>query len=213
MPPEDLARLLGGLATPVPRHAVSRRLSVALGIGAIGTLIMILGRLGLRADLGSAMLGFPFWMKWGYTIALATVAIIATARLARPEVRLPRMLWLLAIPVAMLAMLTLAELVRTPAGDWSVLWMGQSWRVCTLRVVTLSIPLFAALIVAFRRFAPTRLRLTGTVAGLAAGAFGATLYGLHCPEASALFILTWYSLGIAVAAAVGALTGPKLLCW
>jgi hypothetical protein len=90
---------------------------------------------------------------------------------------------------------------------------GQSWRICTIKVATLSLPIFTGLLIAFRSFAPTRLRLTGAVAGLAAGAGAATLYGLHCPEVSALFILIWYSLGMLAATAIGALTGPKLLRW
>jgi len=57
------------------------------------------------------------------------------------------------------------------------------------------------------------LRLTGAAAGLAAGASAATLYGLHCPEVSALFVLIWYSLGMLVAAAIGALAGPRVLRW
>jgi hypothetical protein len=36
--------------------------------------------------------------------------------------------------------------------------------------------------------------------GLTAGAWGATLYCLHCPEVSAIFVLTWYTLGISLAA-------------
>jgi hypothetical protein len=57
------------------------------------------------------------------------------------------------------------------------------------------------------------LRAAGAVAGLAAGAFAATVYCLHCQEVSALFVLTWYSLGILLAASVGALLGPRLLRW
>ena len=41
-----------------------------------------------------------------------------------------------------------------------------------------------------------RTRAAGAAAGLAAGAFAATVYCLHCPEVSAIFVLTWYSLGI-----------------
>ena len=50
-------------------------------------------------------------------------------------------------------------------------------------------------------------------AGLAAGAFAATVYCMHCPEVSAIFVLTWYSLGILLAASLGALLGPRLLRW
>jgi hypothetical protein len=48
---------------------------------------------------------------------------------------------------------------------------------------------------------------------LASGALGALLYCLRCPENSAMFILTWYSLGILTAGAIGALAGPHLLRW
>ncbi|PTS89589.1 DUF1109 domain-containing protein, partial [Sphingomonas sp. HMWF008] len=58
-----------------------------------------------------------------------------------------------------------------------------------------------------------RLRLAGAMAGLAAGGIAATLYGFHCPETAAPFVLTWYSLGIAAAMAIGAAIGPRALRW
>jgi hypothetical protein len=66
---------------------------------------------------------------------------------------------------------------------------------------------------ALRSLAPTRLRLAGTAAGLAAGAVGASVYQLHCPELAAPFLGTWYVLGILAPAALGALIGPRLLRW
>jgi hypothetical protein len=152
-------------------------------------------------------------MKGTYTLSLGVIAILATAHLARPEARRPRWLGLLALPLAALAVVAVGELIRTPLNGWPDLWMGRSWRVCSTLVTTLSLPILAGLVLAFGRFAPARLRLTGALAGLAAGAFGATLYCLHCPEVSAVFVLTWYTLGIAVAAAIGALLGPRLLRW
>ena len=77
----------------------------------------------------------------------------------------------------------------------------------------LAAPLFLGLLWSFRRLAPTRLRAAGAAAGLSAGACAAAVYCLHCPEASAIFVLTWYSLGIALAGALGALLGPRLLRW
>jgi hypothetical protein len=173
----------------------------------------VVSLLGLRPDLSHAALGFPFWMKWGYTISIGVIAAIATIHFARPDADRPRWLWSLALPVSLLAGLAVNQLLTTPAGDWTALWQGQSWHVCTIKVAALSMPVFAGLMIAFRAFAPTRLRLTGAAAGLAAGGCAATLYGLHCPEVSALFILVWYSLGMMAAAAIGALTGPKLLRW
>ena len=59
----------------------------------------------------------------------------------------------------------------------------------------------------------TRLRAAGGAAGLAAGAWAATIYCLHCPETSAIFVLTWYSVGIMLAAGAGAVLGPRLMRW
>ena len=93
------------------------------------------------------------------------------------------------------------------------MWLGHSWMVCPWLVLALAMPIFVGLLWSFRRLAPTRLRAAGAAAGLAAGAFAATVYCLHCPEVSAIFVLTWYSLGILLAASVGALLGPRLLRW
>ncbi|CAM3196143.1 DUF1109 domain-containing protein [Sphingomonas antarctica] len=210
---DDLITSLAAHAVPVRRGWIVRRIAVGAGLGALGTLAMITVQLGFRPDLMVAMHGFAFWMKWTYTISLGVIALLAVAHLARPEATSPRWLWLLAVPVAALAALATGELIRTPTADWPALWMGLSWKMCSTRVATLSLPIFIGLVIAFRRLAPTRLRLTGAVAGLAAGACGATLYCLHCPEVSAVFVLTWYTLGIAVAAGIGALIGPRLLRW
>jgi hypothetical protein len=105
------------------------------------------------------------------------------------------------------------ELIRTPPGDWLAMWLGQSWKRCPWLVLMLAAPIFGGLLWSFRRLAPTRLRAAGATAGLAAGAFAATVYCFHCPEVSAIFVLTWYSLGILLAATIGALVGPRLLRW
>jgi hypothetical protein len=45
----------------------------------------------------------------------------------------------------------------------------------------------------------------GRGGGPGGGRWAATIYCLHCPEVSAIFVLTWYSLGILLAAGIGAL--------
>jgi hypothetical protein len=210
---EDLIRSLGEELRPVPRGAVGRRIAIGMAGGAIVTLALVLCCLGMRPDMMSAMAGSPFWMKWGYTILLDLVAIAAVLHLARPQAARPRWLWLMWVPVVVLALLTGRELLIMPMDGWHHLWTGHSWRICSMLVAMLSLPILAGLLWSFRKLAPTRLRLTGAVAGLAAGACGATLYGLHCQESSALFILTWYSLGIAMVVALGTLVGPRLLRW
>ncbi len=198
---------------PVRRTAVGRRLAIGVIVGALVSCAIILVTIGTRPDLGLAMRGAAFWMKWAYTLSLSAIAIYATARLARPDPGSLRGLWLIAIPVALLAAVGALELIRTPPGEWLAMWLGHSWKKCPWLVLGLAMPIFIGLLWSFRRLAPTRLRAAGAAAGLAAGAFAATVYCLHCPEVSAIFVLTWYSLGILAAAAFGALVGPRLLRW
>ena len=210
---DQLILSLGSSVTPIRRGLIPRRIALGLIAGGAVTLGVVALKFGFRPDLTIAMHGSAFWMKWTYTLSLGIIAVLATAHLARPEARRPRWLGLLAIPIVALAALALGELIYTPLRSWPELWMGQSWRTCSTSVATLALPIFASVVLAFRRLAPTRLRLTGAIAGLAAGALAATLYCLHCPEVSAVFVLTWYTLGIGVAATIGALLGPKLLRW
>lgn len=210
---DQLIERLASDVPPVRGHAVGRRLAIGAGVGAFVSFAIIVATIGTRPDLGLAMRGGAFWMKWGYTLSLSAVAIYATARLARPDPGSLRGLWLIAIPVTVLAAIGVLELARTPSGEWLAMWLGHSWRQCPWRVLGLAMPIFVGLLWSFRRLAPTRLRAAGAAAGLAAGAFAATVYCLHCPEVSAIFVLTWYSLGILLAATLGALLGPRLLRW
>jgi len=55
--------------------------------------------------------------------------------------------------------------------------------------------------------------LTGAAAGWLAGAVGACVYSLHCPEMAAPFVAIWYVLGMGMSAALGALAGRHWLRW
>lgn len=213
MQTDDLIRSLAGDLAPVSRRMVQQRIALGLGAGALVTLAAIGMRLGFRPDLGAAMLGFTFWMKWFYSASLAAAAIIATLQLARPETSRLSGLWILCVPSILLAALAGLELALTPPASWPGLLEGRSEAQCTLLVLGLSLPIFAGLVWAFRRLAPGNLRLTGAMAGLASGGCAATLYCLHCPEEAATFVLVWYTLGMVLAMAGGALIAPRLLRW
>lgn len=209
-------QLIEQLSVNVPvvrRHAIGRRVAIGLAAGALASIVAVISWLGVRPDLGDAMLGSAFWVKWSYTFSLSLVAVAAAIRLARPEAGSMRWLWLLAVPVLLLAGIGVAELLRAPQAMWLSMWLGHSWKVCPWLVLALAGPIFIGLLWSFRQLAPTRLRAAGAAAGLASGAFAATVYCIHCPEVSAIFVLTWYSLGILLAAIVGALLGPRLLRW
>ena len=209
----QLIETLAQDVTQVPRHAIGRRLALGIGLGALVTLLLVGLSLGFNRDLDLAMLHYSFWMKWGYTVSIGIGAVVATARLARPDAALPGWLWVMALPVIGLAVIGFFEMRNVPSSQWLAMWLGVSWRGCSAFVFLLSLPIFAGLLWSFKSLAPTRLRAAGATAGLSAGAWSATLYCLHCPEVSAVFVLTWYSLGIALAALAGAVLGPRLLRW
>ena len=213
MQTDDLILSLGGQASRISRGTLERRVAAGLAAGAVATLAILAMTLGFRPDLATAMHGFPFWMKWTYTLSLAIGAALATVHLSRPDTLDARWLWLLTIPTGLLALLAIGELVTTPQSGWHHLLFGHSWTKCSMLVAGLSVPIFAGFVWAFRQLAPSRLRVAGAVAGLASGASAATLYCFHCPEATATFVLVWYTLGMLTAAAIGALLGPRLLRW
>ena len=210
---DDLILRLARDTRPVRRGAVWRRIAIGVAIGDMVAALLTAIGMGMRPDLGVAMQGPAFWIKWGYTLSLSAVALAVTAQLARPDTGRVRGLWLIAVPVMLLACLGFLELARTPPSAWLTMWLGQSWKTCPWRGLSLSAPIFAGLLWSFRKLAPSRLRAAGAAAGLSAGAFAATVYCLHCPEVSAIFVLTWYSLGILLATLLGALLGPRLLRW
>ena len=213
MDTDQLIQALAMDVVPVPRHAVRRRLAAGIAVGAIGTLVLIVVLLGFNPQLGAAIRHYSFWMKWAYTLSLGICAVGATARLSRPDSGKLGWLWVMAVPVVSLGAIGVFEMSRVPPAQWLAMWLGESWSVCSSIVFLLSLPIFGGLLWSFRRLAPTRLRAAGATAGLTAGAWAATLYCLHCPEVSAIFVLTWYTLGIGLAALAGAILGPRLMRW
>lgn len=209
---DTLIRSLTRDLAPVPRRPIDTLAGLALGGGVLVTLLIVLSVFGARTDLARALTTFPFWLKWTYAGVLCAIAGAMTMRLAYPGVRPLSGRWL-ALPVAALSLVAAVELARAPLGAWSHLWLGHSALQCPVRIAVLSVPIFFSLCVPLRRLAPTNLRATGAAAALAAGACASIFYGLACDETSASFLLAWYSLGIGLATAIGALTGPRLLRW
>ena len=210
---EDLIDRLAREARPVRQGAVARRLALAVAVGLAVSLAGVALSLGVRPDFGAAIASRMFWMKLAYAGAYATVGVFCVERLARPAGAAERRLRWLAAPAAGIAVAAALQLVRAPAAEARHLVMGDSAMVCPWFIAAASAPLLIALIWAVRGLAPTRLRLAGALAGLTAGGFGALIYCLHCPEVGAPFVAIWYSLGILLPSAIGALAGPRLLRW
>jgi hypothetical protein len=212
MKTDQLIALLSQDLTPSRRGVVLRVLLLGLTGGVLLAVLAMMLMLKPRPDLHAAMAGGTFWMKIAYTAALAVLGLMIVQRQARAGADCRTPMLALAVPVVALIVLAAVQL-SAPQADSAALLMGQTWSVCPWLILALALPVYAGLLLALRRLAPTRLAMAGAAAGLAAGASAATVYGFHCPETAAPFILVWYTLGIALAAGLGALAGPRFLRW
>jgi hypothetical protein len=210
--PELIERLTDDLQ-PMPRHAALRMLLIGLSIGAVIALVALLSLLGARRDLATALFTEPFWMKGLFVIAVTAIALSLCLRLVRPEGKPGVLPTLLVLPFLTLATLALIELVRTPAGARTTVWLGISALKCPWLITSLAIPVFIGVCWGFRQLAPTRPRLAGFSAGLLAGGAAAVVYCIHCTESAASFVATWYTAGMLLPALIGTLIGPRVLRW
>jgi hypothetical protein len=211
MKTSDWISVLASGAGPTPRAVVARRLIPAVAAGALASGVLSALAFGVNPALGD--MGSALWIKVGYVVALAGAAAWLSERLSRPDA--PARAAAAAVVVAMLCMATLAafELLTMPPDERAAAVMGNSWHLCPWRIAALSVPALVALLWALRGLAPTRPRAAGLAAGLLAGALGALGVALYCTELSPAFVAAWYTLGIAVPAAAGALLGPRVLRW
>jgi hypothetical protein len=209
---DDLIAHLSAELAPAPPHYVGRMLAMGLGMGFLLSGLLMLVVMGPRPDLAVAMVNGAFWMKLAYTLSFAALGLWMVERLGRSQASAEKPTLLLVVPVILLLGVAIVQL-RVPGMDRHHLMMGNSWRICALDILALSVPAFITIFWAVRKLAPTRLALAGAGAGLLAGAAGASVYAFHCVEYTAPFILIWYSSGMAAAALIGAVIGRWALRW
>ena len=209
---DELIAHLAGDLKPAPRFLVGRALAFGLIGGMALSALLMWTLLGPRPDLDAAMAGGAFWMKFAYVLAIGALGLWMVERQSRAGAEARRPFWLLGVPVVALVVAASVQL-SDPHADAATLIMGRSANVCALLILMLSLPIYAGLLLALRQLAPTRLGLAGAAAGLAAGGWAAAIYCFHCPESTAPFIVIWYSLGMVLAAGLGAMVGRFALRW
>lgn len=210
---DDLIRLLAADAKPVRRGAAQMRLIAGILIGGIVALLTL--TLLLRAPLSAIVYtGVPaFTMKLAYAVAMAAATGLLLFASGRPGQRIGyRLLWLF-LPPVLVGVNAIMEMSMTAPQFREAALLGTTWQTCLAAIAGLSLPVLGGVVWAFRRLAPTDLRLAGMLAGLTSGSAAAVVYALFCPETTAAFLATWYTLGIAAAGLIGLMVGPRLLRW
>jgi hypothetical protein len=213
MKTDELVTLLATGAGAVEPDATVRRYATALGWGAFGATLLMAILLGVRPDIDAAAWRPMFWIKLAFPASVAVASLFAASRLSRPGARLGWVPGALVAPVLAMWLLTAYVLLGAPPEERADLIMGFTWEYCLFYVPMLSVPVLVTTLWAMKGLAPTHLALAGAATGLLAGAVGALIYALHCPEMEAPFLGVWYVAGMLIPTAAGALLGPIVLRW
>jgi hypothetical protein len=194
-----------------PARPVGFVLTLALLSAAPVSVAMFAAGLGVRPDVMAAMHNPFFDLKFAVTLTLAISAIAAALHLSRPEASLHGWAWLLVIPAGLLVAGASGEMMLPQRLPMMTRLVGSNSKVCLIAIPLMSLPMLAAALIGLRHGAPTRPAVAGAIAGLASAGLAATLYASHCTDDSPLFVATWYSIGTALVAAIGALAGSRVL--
>lgn len=177
------------------------------------TALLVLIVLGARPDFAGAWATPPVIAKALLGASVAGIALVLFQRSLRPGLKPGRKLPLVAVPLALVAAWALATLAQAPAEQWSALIFGRYWRACLVAVPLYALVPLVLLYGLARRGAPVDGRLTGACAGLASAGLATLAYSLHCPDDTAPFLATWYTIAIATVTGIGVLIFPRLLRW
>jgi hypothetical protein len=213
---DRLIDLLSANLEPVGRVHFGRMLLVAILAGAAAAFALMLATVGPRTDLGSTI-----HLAWTAVKVLFAISVIATAaplllKSMRPGLEKETHPALLFLPFFAAIMAALAMLLFVTPEAWGLMVRGAasvSPARCLLCIVFFAAIPFAALVCAFRQGAPTRLSLSGAIAGVVAGGVGAAAYAFACTSDTIPFIAVFYGAAIALCAFIGAQLGPRLLRW
>jgi hypothetical protein len=211
MKTNDLIDALAAGLEPAPPARPNPLLLAAAAAAAVCAVSVLLG---VRPDLATALQAAAPWLKGLYTISVASAAILLATRLGRPGVDARPALAVLLAVIGTAVLWAVVEVIVTSPGERLSHWLGRTWMICGRNILIVSAVVAPLVFLSARRLAPTRPSLAGAALGVATGGIAATAYGLlHCPESTAAFIATWYTLGMAAAGVVGAAAGRIALRW
>jgi hypothetical protein len=213
MKTDDLIAMLGTNVEPVDRKYVLRVVGAAVAVGTLVAATAILVAFGFRTDLTTTRAFIFLFSKLAFTIVTVALTAIMLTKLARPggERRIS-IVWV-TLPFAAILLLAAVNLALAPSAHWETMIVGDQWLECLLSIPIIAIVPFALITWAVRRMAPTDLRRTGALVGLAAGSISAAAYALHCVDDSLPFVALWYGGTIVLCTLAGVVLGPRLLRW
>lgn len=169
--------------------------------------------IGVRPDISTAIFDPHVIFKFIFSGSMIFLAARFASSLLRPGQSYSSNLWWVVLPLLTLAFGALGQMITSPVDYWLSGLVGRYPEACLMNIPILaSAPLICLMIIS-RNGAPTNPALAGLWIGAQSGALGASLYALHCPDDSALFVATWYSLAIMITSVIGMIIGARVLKW
>ena len=213
MKTDQLIDMLSTNVEPVKSGQVWKPLIWALAIGGVASFCVMLATVGLRTEAaGGIHFGF-LTLKLLFMLSVIGTGTALLMKLIRPGQEARKLFRFLFLPFLVAGFVGIVALALHPSSAWDRMILGTEWVTCLFCIPLFAIVPFALLIWALRKGAPTNLKRTGTIAGLVAGALGATAYAFHCSDDSLPFVAIWYGTMVVLCAWIGARLGPRLLRW
>lgn len=213
MQTDDLITLMSASSRSVDTGWLRRATWLGAFAAFAATAGLVLLTLGTRPDLAGAWTTLPVIAKALFGASIAAIALTLFQSSLRPGLKPARRLPVVAIPLLVAAGWALLTLAQAPAEQWDTLIFGRHWQACLIAVPLYALLPLVVLLLLARRGAPVDGALTGACAGLASAGLATVAYSLHCPDDTAPFLATWYTLATAIVAALGALILPRFLRW
>jgi hypothetical protein len=212
MKTDQLIDMLSRGVEPADKPRWKRKLAITLLVGLVVGAILVAIGLGVRPDIGAARM--PVMWKTLFSATAAVVILPLALQLMRPGRPLGWRIGAVIVFFALCALATIVALMgEMPERRWEAWMGGAAFPWCVVLIPVIAAPTAALLVWLMRAFAPTRLTMAGAAIGALSGGVGAMAYAMYCPTDSVAFVTTWYSLAIAVCAALGALIVSKFLRW
>jgi hypothetical protein len=212
MKTDDFIAMLATGVEPVEPNMPERRWARAMSLS-LPLAFCIMLWFGIRPDLLQVMGNPMLWVKFAFPGSMGVISLFLVLRLSRPGMDSGHLIAGLTAPALAMCLLASVVLFNAAPADRTDLVLGSTWQVCTMNIALVSVPVFIGSFWALKGLAPTEPAQAGASAGLLAGAAGAFVYAIHCPEMDAPFLLIWNGLGMLAPAILGAALGPRLLRW
>lgn len=210
---ESLINRLTEDQQPIRRRSIWVDLVIVAVIGAIElALFFMMG--AARSDMPAMMKQPTFWWRLEslglITLISGTLAVLSFSPTYSPR----RGLRWLAVIVVICICLGFG-LNEKPLGFMSLIrrldWVDGIQ--CAGKIILLSMPPVFGLGVLMRRGAPTDMRGSALLVGLAASAWGAFVFVFACPFNDPLYIVVWYTVGCGFVILVSRLILPRFARW